>query len=183
MSINYKLNVRRRINNHKQSGFSMLEVLITILVLSFGLLGMAALITTGMRGNNTAYYRSIATQQTLDIADRMRANLAGVRANNYDALTAVIPTIPANANCVAVGSAVAAICTAVQMSAFDQAQWNTANSVLLPGGTGTVTGTPATGYLITMSWIEKEMGGAAADATCPQGSPVNTRCFSTRFSP
>lgn len=172
MSINCKLNLRRRINNHKQSGFSMLEVLITILVLSFGLLGMAALVTTGMRGNNTAYYRSIATQQTLDIADRMRANLAGVRAGKYNALSAVIP---ASNDCLA------ANCTAVQMSTYDQAQWNTANSVLLPGGKGTVTGTPATGYLITMSWIEKEMGGGT-DSACPS-TPVNTRCFSTRFSP
>lgn len=175
MSINYTLNLRRRINNHKQSGFSMLEVLVTILVLSFGLLGMAALITTGMRSNNTAYYRSIATQQTLDIADRMRANLAGVRAGNYNALTA---DILASDDCVA------AICTTAQMSTYDQAQWNTANAALLPGGSGTVTGTLATGYLITLSWIEKEMVDMT-DVTCPVGTPVNMRlrCFSTRFSP
>lgn len=171
MRINCTLNLRRRLDN-KQSGFSMLEVLVTILVVSFGLLGMAALITTGMRSNNTAHFRSIATQQTLDIADRMRANLAGVRAGNYDALTAVIPV---SADCVD------ANCTTAQMSVYDHAQWNTANSVLLPGGRGTVTGTLATGYLITLIWIEKEMGGAM-DSACP-GMPVNTRCFLTRFSP
>ncbi|MEQ1582930.1 MAG: type IV pilus modification protein PilV [Candidatus Nitrotoga sp.] len=171
MRINCTLNLRRRLDN-KQSGFSMLEVLVTILVVSFGLLGMAALITTGMRSNNTAHFRSIATQQTLDISDRMRANLAGVRAGNYDALTAVIPV---SDDCVA------ANCTTAQMSIYDHAQWNTANSVLLPGGRGTVTGTLATGYLITLIWIEKEMGGAT-DSACP-GTPVNTRCFLTRFSP
>ncbi|RFC33574.1 MAG: type IV pilus assembly protein PilV [Candidatus Nitrotoga sp. MKT] len=171
MRINCTLNLRRRLDN-KQSGFSMLEVLVTILVVSFGLLGMAALITTGMRSNNTAHFRSIATQQTLDIADRMRANLAGVRAGNYDALTAVIPV---SDDCVA------ANCTTAQMSVYDHAQWNTANSALLPGGRGTVTGTLATGYLITLIWIEKEMGGAT-DSACP-GTPANTRCFLTRFSP
>ena len=173
MRINCTLNLRRRINNHKQSGFSMLEVLVTILVLSFGLLGMAALITTGMRSNNTAHYRSIATQQTLDIADRMRANLVSVRAGNYDALTAVIPV---SANCEA------ANCDAAQMSIYDHARWNTANSVLLPGGGGTVAGNLAAGFLITLMWIEKEMGGVA-DPACPVGTPVDTRCFLTRFSP
>lgn len=172
MHINCTLNLRRRINNHKQSGFSMLEVLVSILVLSFGLLGMAALVTTGMRSNNTAHYRSIATQQTLDIADRMRANLAGARAGNYDALTTVIPVS---------GDCVAANCNAALMSIYDHAQWNTANSVLLPGGKGTVTGTLATGFLVTLIWVEKEMGGVA-DPTCPVGTLVNTRCFLTRFS-
>jgi type IV pilus assembly protein PilV len=173
MPINCAFNLRRRINNHKQSGFSMLEVLVSILVISFGLLGMAALVTTGMRSNNTAYFRSIATQQTLDIADRMRANLVGARAGNYDALTAVIPVS---------GDCAATNCNATQMSIYDHAQWNTANSVLLPGGKGTVTGTLATGFLVTLIWVEKEMGGVV-DPTCPVGTLVNTRCFLTRFSP
>ncbi|MEO7782660.1 MAG: type IV pilus modification protein PilV [Candidatus Nitrotoga sp.] len=173
MRINCTINLGRRINHYKQSGFSMLEVLVTILVLSFGLLGMAALITTGMRSNNTAHYRSIATQQTLDIADRIRANLAGVRAGNYDALTAVIPV---SNDCVAVN------CNAAQMSIYDHARWNTANSALLPEGAGTVAGNLAAGFLITLMWIEKEMGGVA-DPACPVGTAVNTRCFMTRFSP
>jgi type IV pilus assembly protein PilV len=173
MRINSKLNLRKQINYHKQNGFSMLEVLVTILVVSFGLLGMAALVATGLRSNNTAHYRSIATQQTLDIADRMRANLAGVRAGNYNALTAVIPV---SVDCVATN------CTAAQMSIYDHARWNTANFVLLPGGAGTVAGNLAAGFLITLRWTEKEMGGVV-DPACPVGTPVDTRCFLTRFSP
>lgn len=113
-------------------------------------MGIAGLVTTGMRSNNTAYFRSIATQKTLDIADRIRANRSGAHAGNYDALTAVIPVS---------GDCVAANCNAAQMSIYDHAQWNTANSTLLPGGTGTVTGTLATGFLVTLIWVEKEMGG------------------------
>lgn len=167
------VNCGKRINNCIQGGFSMLEVLVAILVLSSGLLGMATLITVGMRGNNTAYFRSIAIQQTSDIADRIRANLAGARAGNYDALTAVIPV---SSDCVV------AHCNAAQMSIYDHAQWNTANSILLPGGMGTVTGTLATGFLVTLSWSEKEMGGVA-DPACPMGTQINTRCFLMRFSP
>lgn len=151
----------------------MLEVLVAIVVLSIGLLGMAGLIATGMRNNQIAYYRSVATQQTLDMADRMRANLAGVRGGNYDALAAIIPVA---ADCVA------ATCTVPQMAVYDHAQWNTANSRLLPGGVGTIAGTLAGGFLITMMWTEKDMGGAS-DPGCPVGTPADTRCFLTRLTP
>lgn len=151
----------------------MLEVLVTILVLSLGLLGMAALVTTGMRSNNVAQFRSIATQQTLDIADRMRANLAGVRAGSYDDLAAGIPV---SNDCTAVD------CTAAQMAAYDHAQWNSANANSLPGGQGTVAGNLVNGFTITLMWTEKEMG-ANVDPVCPVGTPAATRCFLTRFSP
>lgn len=170
MPIIYRPNIRILRN---QNGFSMVEILITVLVLSLGLLGMAGLITTGMRSNAVAQYRSIATQQTLDMADRMRANLVAVRAGSYDAITANIPTS---------NDCVASECSAAQMAAYDHAQWNTANSRSLPGGAGTVVGNLTAGFVITLMWTEKEMVGAT-DPLCPVGTPVDTRCFLTRFSP
>jgi len=172
MLVNRRNNLRELVQQ-VQKGFSMLEVLVTILVLSLGLLGMAALVTTGMRSNNVAQARSIATQQTLDIADRMRANLAGVRAGSYDALAT---GIPASNDCAA------AECTAAQMATFDHAQWNTANSRFLPGGQGAVAGNLVGGFVVTLMWTEKEMG-TATDPACPGGTPAATRCFLTRFSP
>ena len=169
MLINRKLNYRAR---NKQNGFSLLEVLVTILVLSFGLLGMAALVTTGMRSNNVAHYRSIATHQTQDIADRMRANLVGVRAGNYDALAV---GVPASNDCMA------AACDDAQMAVYDHAQWNTANAALLPGGSGTVNGSLVNGFTITLMWTEKEMAGRS-DPGCP-GTPADMRCFATRVLP
>lgn len=156
-----------------QSGFSMIEVLVTVLILSFGLLGMANLITAGMRANTTAQYRSIATQQTLDMADRMRANLAGVRAGSYDAIAADIPVA---------NDCFAAECDFGQMATYDQAQWNTINAAVLPNGVGTVAGDLANGFLITLMWAEKDMGGIV-DPTCLDGTPADTRCFVTRISP
>ncbi|MCP5243406.1 MAG: type IV pilus modification protein PilV [Burkholderiales bacterium] len=154
---------------HKSGGFSMLEVLITVLVLSLGLLGMAGLITTGMKSNSTAHFRSIAIHQTHDIADRMRANLAGVRSGLYDDLTIDIPTS---------NDCIAAACDAAQMAVYDHAQWNDANSNLLPNGRGTVSGDLVNGYVITVMWTEKDRGGGCQGAVSPE-----TRCFLTRFSP
>ena len=66
--------------NKTQSGFTLLEVMVAIVVLSLGLLGLAGLQAASLRNNQAAYYRGIATQQTYDMADRIRANLAGARA-------------------------------------------------------------------------------------------------------
>ena len=168
--------LRPKLTRQVQHGFSLLEVLVTVLVLSVGLLGMAGLITTGMRSNNVAHFRSIATQQTLDIADRMRANLAGVRAGDYDALAANIPT---SNDCTAVE------CTSSEMAAFDHFQWNTANAAFLPGGRGIVNGTLVNGFTVALMWNEKEMGtnnDPACGGIVPT-PPAATRCFLTRFSP
>lgn len=58
----------------KQQGFSLLEVLISVLVLSVGLLGLAALQTTSLKNNHSAHYRTSATVLAYDIIDRMRIN-------------------------------------------------------------------------------------------------------------
>jgi len=57
-----------------QRGVTLLEVLISILVLSVGLLGYAGLQTVSMKNNTSAFQRSQATMLTYDIVDRMRAN-------------------------------------------------------------------------------------------------------------
>ncbi len=168
--MNHTISLPSKVSNH---GFSLLEVLVTILLVSFGLLGMAALVVSGVRSNNVAYYRSVASKQTEDIADRMRANIAGVTAGAYDALT---ENIPSSVDCMA------SVCSEFQIATYDHAQWNTANSLLLPDGRGSVIGNLAAGYSITLMWTEKEMNNEA-DQNCPGGTTTNTRCFVTRFAP
>lgn len=58
----------------KQTGFSLLEVLISIFILAIGLLGLAALQTTSLKNNHSAQYRTTATVLTYDIIERMRLN-------------------------------------------------------------------------------------------------------------
>lgn len=65
-------------------GFTLIEVLISVIVFSIGLIGLASLQTIALRNNNESYMRSQATLLTQDIADRMRANLAGVSDGSYD---------------------------------------------------------------------------------------------------
>lgn len=63
-----------RIRATREAGFTILEVLIAFLVLAVGLAGLASLIITGIKANDSAIRRSEATLLAQDIIDRMRAN-------------------------------------------------------------------------------------------------------------
>lgn len=58
----------------RQKGFTLLEVMVAMLVLSIGLLGLAGLMASSLRNNHSAYYRSQATWLAYDVIDRMRTN-------------------------------------------------------------------------------------------------------------
>lgn len=162
-----------------QGGFTLLEILVAIVVLSIGLLGLAGLQVVSLNNNQTAYYRSIATQQAYDMADRMRANIAGIAAGNYDNLTA---TLPADPGCIASGTS--GCTTLANVATTDQFQWLTNNAAMLPAGAGTVrcargpsancvanVAGSSREFDITVSWTEKTPTGNA------------TRSFVTRLAP
>ena len=66
------------------AGFTLLEVLISVLVLSVGLLGLAGLQATGLKTNHSAYMRSQAVSYGYDILDRMRANRLSALSGTYN---------------------------------------------------------------------------------------------------
>ena len=75
----------------KQSGFSLLEVMIAVMVLAIGLLGMAAMQAVALSSNQEAQFRVQALAIAEDLSSRMRTNRAYVNAskNKY-------PLIPAD---------------------------------------------------------------------------------------
>jgi len=111
-------------------GFSLIEVLVSILILSLGLLGVAGLQTTSLRSNQTAYFRSQATAAASDIIDRMRANPQGVAASKYDAVDSA--NLPSDPNCIDSG------CNADELADHDIIDWVTNTLASLPSGAGTV---------------------------------------------
>ncbi|HSP31767.1 MAG TPA: type IV pilus modification protein PilV, partial [Halomonas sp.] len=68
----------------KQRGFTMLEVLVSMIVIAIGLLGYAGLQATSMKNGNTAYLRSQATMLSHDIVERMRVNRAVALTGTYN---------------------------------------------------------------------------------------------------
>lgn len=139
-------------------GFSLVEALVALVVLSVGMLGIAGLYVMTLRSGGSAIARTQAVNLANDIADRIRANrLAGAA---YDTGT----TVPALNGCV--GGATN--CTRAQMAAEDLFVWRQQVATTLSGTpVGTVTvvaGAPVNAmgmrdpstYRITVSWSEPD---------------------------
>ena len=62
--------------NKPSSGFTLLEVLIALLIISIGLLGVATLQIRGQQFNQVSYFRTQATFLAYDLMDRIRVNSA-----------------------------------------------------------------------------------------------------------
>jgi type IV pilus assembly protein PilV len=146
------------------AGVSLVEALVALVVLSVGMLGIAALYVESLRSGRTALARSQAVTLAADMGDRIRANRAG--GLNY--VKAVDDAGALNANCAQGGGA---NCAPATMAAHDIAIWYRAVDsragapTSLPGGRGSIavdnTTTPFT-YTITVRWSES---GQAADNT------------------
>jgi len=129
--------------SHSQGGFSMIEVLVTILVFAIGLLGVVSLQTTGMRLVHDSDMNSKAMMLASSMADKMRSNQAadtyiGIDATAANARDCETTTDPNQA------------CSVAQEDVFE---WNDQIAGFLPSGSGQVTQNGAT-YTISVSWLE-----------------------------
>ena len=59
---------------YSQGGFSLVEVLISVIILSFGLLGMVGLQAAALQSNKEARLQSTAMTQATELAEMMRGN-------------------------------------------------------------------------------------------------------------
>lgn len=108
------------------SGFTMIEVLIALIVLSLGLLGLASLQVATTKFNHSAYLRSQATRLAYSMADRMRANRqAALETGAYSGVDYV-----ANPACGAVAG--------VTVAERDISAWRNALACSLPAGNGRI---------------------------------------------
>ena len=147
----------------RQKGLSLIEVMITLAVFSFGLLALAALMASGLKYNTSALHRSYATSQAYDMADRMRANRLGLDAGYYNDLS----ESDTDPDCIE------SDCTPEQMAHYDTWQWNTDNARLLPEGAGTVSlkSSDSGIYTITVAWNDDRDPDTAPDSFVSEFQP------------
>lgn len=143
------------------SGFTLIEALIALLVLTIGLLGAAGMLLTSVRNSNNSYLRSQASFIADSLVERMRANPMAIWGGHYNG--ALNGTTPAAPTCAASG------CTPAQVAAYDRAAIARMVAQHLPIGSGNVTCqttgaapvrnfgiSPVNGECrITMGWNEK----------------------------
>lgn len=141
---------KNKISKSKQTGFTLIEILVTILIFSIGLLGLAALQSTALKSNHSAYQRSQAIFLAYDMIDRMRANKNMAIAGNYDIALGANPP----------GADL------TDLSVTDLRDWlNNFVEVLLPSGQGSIAcQSPAANVgicTVVLSWDESRVGGSA----------------------
>ncbi len=68
----------------RQRGATLIEILVSVLILSFGLLGMASLQTRALQGNQSSVQRSQAIMLTQFIMDAMRVDRESAKGGSYN---------------------------------------------------------------------------------------------------
>ena len=159
----------------------MMEVLIAVVILAFGLLGLAAMLMASQKSNNSSYARQQAVQSAYDIVDRMRVNSAAAIAGSYnvDNLTtggAAVATA-AGLNC-NVGTA---NCSATQLATYDLNYWTAKDLAQLPNGSGKVFietyGANNTKVTVTVQWDDGPAQARLGKATATPPATPNLAQF------
>lgn len=157
-----QLSTDQQLNRASQSGVGLVEVLVALVVLSVGLLGIAALYVTTLQAKTTSGSRMKAVNFAYDMADRIRANPAGANpgggADSYYKI--------AQGGTTTLTNCATATCSAQQMAASDLYQWValvTNASTGLSGATYEIDDTHSTDttpeiLTINLGWTEANSG-------------------------
>ena len=141
----------KQISYKKNTGFTLLEVLTAIILLSFGLLGVAGMQVKTQQFNRAAYFETQAIFIAHDMLERMRSNVAGQESGYYH-----LPTPTKHDSCYTTAS-----CSTLEMAQNDLYEWEGVGvdsiSTKLPSGAGVV----------------------CLDSTPDDGTPQSPKCDNT----
>jgi len=162
-------------------GFALIEVLVSLFVVSLGILALSGVMQASNRYGKTSELRSTATLLANDIADHVRANGAGAATGGYDLARAYpgpAPREPDQASCELAHDAP---CTPQQLAALDLYRWQQRLLATLPNGSGFVRynapGADARASVdVWVGWTDPAVNGARRNerpaGECPAGFDV-----------
>lgn len=165
----------RVVVKHFQKGSSLLEVLITMLIMSFGLLALGGLTAASLQYSKISQFQTIGVQLAIEYSDRMRGNMAGFQADNYNQTAAYsgassAVTVPA--------CTVTTKCTPAEVAAIDIAEWNNALRRRLPGGGAYVvrdTSNPLS-VNVWLMWVEPDLNFNTSSDSLSVSSTGGNQC-------
>ena len=152
-----------------QGGFTLVELLVSVLILAFGLLGIGGMLGFTLKSNSSSYLKQLSVQSAANIIDRMRANsqtaIAGVY-NVNNLVTSGAPVIPAKP----APDCSSAACTPTQLAAYDSWYWLAKDvAAQLPAGCASITTAAAGGntlVTVTVQWddspAQSKLGGSTS---------------------
>lgn len=162
---------------NRQCGVSLIEILVTVLILAIGLLGVASLQSLSLKGGTQSFLNSRAQMITSDLVDRMMSNIDSAVNGDYANAPAAAEPSP---NCHT------APCSGAQMAAHDlwQVSNRMTNEMLLPQGALNVSYDAVNSeYSIAITWDAEVGGGASGGAysasTCTVADNANSGCMYT----
>ena len=146
-----------------QQGLGMIEALISLLIISIGLLGIAALQITSMQNSASANWHSMAVWYSYEMTDRISAN----GTNNFLLYNGIDTDNGYSMDCQALP------CTADQMVEADATDWT--NMVQnLPNGRGVIRADASNNLQVSVIWDDN-----SAENNCTNGEPAgaNQSCY------
>lgn len=139
-----------------ERGVGLIEVLITLLILSTTLIALSALQTRSLQFNQGAYFRSQANMLAYDMLDRIRVNDSLPATNLSPKPVRELLSAYNMAETVAANATVAT----TPLSAVDKYQWLRSINASLPGGKGKITCDADRVCEITITWMELNSSGS-----------------------
>lgn len=155
-------------------GFSLLEVLVALIVLSVGLLGIAKMEALALSSTAVSTRRALAALEADSLADSMHVNkgywgaAAGLTFTVSGNTVTTLPVSPAPT------CTIGAPCNSSQLASYDLNAWANQLSNLLPSDQATIAcnGNTPIECLITISWNEQAVGLNATEAASGTGSAI-----------
>lgn len=147
----------------RMRGFSLLEVLVALVVLSIGLLGIAAMQASALSSTHGSQLESLVAIQARSLADAMSAN-PDYWSNNSPTFTVTpsassptTPVIDSNAPAAPSGGCINTTCSATDMAGYDVQQWAIQLLGQVPGASAKITckASAPVGCSINVTWSEK----------------------------
>jgi type IV pilus assembly protein PilV len=149
----------------RQRGDTMIEVLVTIIIIAVGVLGTAALQVTTLKNLSSSHSASAAAMLAEDFSERMRANPDEALNNAYVHDAAPGGTDDCEAN----------TCSMAQLAGYDiDSLWQQMKTVL-PSGTAEVTRDAGDTFVLTIRWDDDRSGSTGVN--CPAQSTSDLECF------
>lgn len=154
----------------RQTGLTLIEVMVAVVVFSLGIVGLALMQMQGMHFSKDSNSRTQATILARDLADKMRAN--NEAASDGDYVLAASATAPTTNTCSG-GSP----CTPAQIAQNDMADWLTRITSELPVGAGEVVSLGFDQYAIRVFWDEARNNTGTPTAGATDCTSTGWQCF------